>query len=96
MRIEATLWISYDADIDQARTVLVDMMKTIPGVVTTPAPSVAVVELADSSVNLALRAYGNAQDQASIQSEILEQAKKTLDASSIEIPFPQRVVTMIK
>lgn len=96
MRIEATVGIGYNESIDAAREVLLEAIKKTKGVLTNPPPSVAVTELGDSSVNLALRAYGSAQDQASIQSLLMENAKKALDAASIEIPFPQRVITTIK
>jgi small conductance mechanosensitive channel len=76
--------------------VLIEAIKNTTGVLVNPAPSVAVTELGDSSVNLALRAYGSPQDQASIQSLLMENAKKALDTASIEIPYPQRVITMIK
>lgn len=96
VRIEAAVWIGYNESIDAAREVLIEAIKNTTGVLVNPAPSVAVTELGDSSVNLALRAYGSPQDQASIQSLLMENAKKALDTASIEIPYPQRVITMIK
>jgi small-conductance mechanosensitive channel len=43
-----------------------------------------------------MRAYGNPQDEAPTRFALLENAKKALDEAGIEIPFPQRVITMIK
>lgn len=96
VRIEAAVWIGYSESIDAAREVLLEAIKSTEWVLANPTPSVAVIELGDNSVNLALRAYGSAEDQASIHSLLMENAKKALDAAGIEIPFPQRVVTITK
>lgn len=57
-----------------------------------PAPSVNVAELADSSVNLKLLPYCTAEDYWAVHFGVTEGAKEALDAAGIEIPFPQRVV----
>lgn len=96
MRIDAWVWIGYNEDIDNARAVLIQAIKKTPWVLPYPEPSVVVSELWDSSVNLTMRAYGNPQDEAPTRFALLENAKKALDEAGIEIPFPQRVITMIK
>ena len=57
-----------------------------------PAPFVGVIELGDSSVNLAVRPYAKPQDYWAVYFDLYEQGKKSLDKAGIEIPFPQRVV----
>ena len=96
MRIEAPVGIGYSENIDEARKVLLEAIKNTTWVLTSPSPSVVVTELADNSVNLMMRAYWNPQDEAPTRFMLLENAKKALDTAWIEIPFPQRVVTMIK
>lgn len=96
MRIDAEVWIGYSQSIDTAREVLLEAIYKTPWVLTDPAPSVVVSSLWDSSVNLTMRAYGDPQDEAPTRFALLENAKKALDAAWIEIPFPQRVVTMLK
>ena len=96
MRTEIPVWIWYDADIDQAKALLLEVVSNNDLVKKSPTPEVVVVELADSSVNFALRWYVNAQDYPAAYSQILESAKKVLDSNNIEIPFPQRVVHMVK
>lgn len=95
MRVEVPVWVWYNTDIDHARTILTEVAKNITGVKKSPSPDVVVSELWDSSVNLLVRAYWNAQDYPAIYSQILEEAKKALDKESIDIPFPHRVVHMI-
>ncbi len=67
-------------------------MKEDPKVLSTPAPSVNVITLADSSVNLAVRPYATPADYWDVYFGITEKSKKALDAAGIEIPFPQQVV----
>ncbi len=57
-----------------------------------PAAFVGVVELGDSSVNLAERPYTKPQDYWAVYFDLYEQGKNALDAAGIEIPFPQRVI----
>ena len=53
---------------------------------------VAVGDLADSSVNLAVRPWIKAADYAPASHELTERMKKALDEAGISSPFPQRDV----
>jgi small-conductance mechanosensitive channel len=59
-----------------------------------PKAVVLVSELADSSVNLTLRAWASAEDYWGFYFDIMENVKKQFDAQGISIPFPQRDVHM--
>ncbi|MEO0894889.1 MAG: mechanosensitive ion channel domain-containing protein [Bacteroidota bacterium] len=91
LRVDLVVGISYDADIKQAREVLMKVMEEDPKVMDNPAPSVNVLELADSSVNLAVRPYATPADYWDVYFGITEKAKIALDAAQIEIPYPQVV-----
>ncbi len=91
-RIDVTIGISYGSDLDEARRVLMEMMATHPLVLEEPAPSVEVLDLADSSVNLAVRPFAKSSDYWRVYFDTQELGKKALDRASIEIPFPQRDV----
>lgn len=52
----------------------------------------AVVDLADSSVNLVVRPWCNVADYWNVYFETIEMAKKVLEENGIHIPFPQRDV----
>lgn len=67
-----------------------------PEVLKDLAPLVAVSELADSSVNLAVRPWSTVEDYWDVYFETLEKGKVALDEANISIPFPQRDVHMIK
>ena len=94
-RMECIVGIAYEADIDQARQVILDAVKNNEYVVDDPAPGVSVAELGDSSVNLAVRPWVESASYAPASHSINECVKKALDAAGISIPFPQRDVHII-
>lgn len=91
-RMEVSVGIGYDDDIDKAREAIIAAVKQSPYVVDDPAPSVSVSELADSSVNLAVRPWVIAAKYAPASHDLNERVKKGLDAAGVSIPFPQRDV----
>ncbi len=92
VRVDMVVGIGYEADIDKAKSVLGEMIRAIPGVLSEPAPVIAVSELGDSSVNLVVRPYAKPADYWDVHFAATEGAKKALDAAGISIPFPQRDV----
>ncbi|MBS4039310.1 MAG: mechanosensitive ion channel [Flavobacteriales bacterium] len=93
-RIDQVIGISYNANIAQAKEVLLNALKSHPNILQEPEPQVFVVSLADSSVNLSVRAWVLPENFMTTSSDILEFGKQALDQHDIEIPFPQRVVTL--
>lgn len=91
LRVDLVIGISYDANIQQARDVIMQVMESDEKVLKNPAPSVSVLELADSSVNLAVRPFATPADYWDVYFGITEKAKIALDGAGIEIPFPQVV-----
>jgi small conductance mechanosensitive channel len=61
-----------------------------------PESTVAVSELADSSVNLVVRPWCKAADYWQVYFDITEAAKVGLEAGGISIPFPQRDVHLFE
>jgi small conductance mechanosensitive channel len=92
VRVDLVVGISYGSDIDRAKAVLLEAMAAHEKVLTEPAPFVGVLELADSAVSLAVRPHCKPEHFWDVYFGITEVAKKTLDAHSITIPFPQRDV----
>jgi len=91
-RVDLTIGISYDADIKKAKEVLLEVMSKDPNVLKNPAPTVNVSELADSSVNLAVRPWTKPTNYWDVYFDTLEECKIALDKANISIPFPQRDV----
>ncbi|MCL4124488.1 UNVERIFIED_CONTAM: hypothetical protein GTU68_043832 [Idotea baltica] len=90
-RVDLVIGVSYDADIKQTKEVLMNILIAHPKVLKDPAPSVTVLELADSSVNFAVRPWSLTADYWSVYFDVTENAKLELDKAGIEIPYPHRV-----
>jgi len=95
LRVDLTIGISYDSNIKEAKSILEATLANNPKVLKNPAPQVTVSELADSSVNLAVRPWAAPADYWDVYFECLEECKIALDEAKITIPFPQRDVHMI-
>jgi len=91
LRVDLTIGVSYDADIKKTKQVLTDVLVADPKVLKDPAPSVNVSELADSSVNFAVRPWATVDNYWDVYFGSLERCKEALDAAGIEIPFPHSV-----
>lgn len=89
-RIDLVAGIGYNDNIGRARDILMDIMTSHPQVLAEPAPSVAILELGDSSVNLAVRPWVDLDNYWQVRSDILEQIKQRFDESGISIPYPQQ------
>lgn len=91
LRVDLTIGVSYDADIKQTKEVLMKVLTDNPQVLQDPAPSVNVSELADSSVNFAVRPFATVADYWDVYFGTIEKCKIALDAAGIEIPYPHSV-----
>ncbi|MFX0556763.1 mechanosensitive ion channel family protein [Maribacter sp. CXY002] len=91
MRVDTTVGVDYGSDIKKTKEVLLEMLKSNPKVLQDPAPSVNVAELADSSVNLAVRPYCKPEDYWDVYFGTIEGTKDALDKAGIEIPYPHEV-----
>lgn len=88
-RVDIPVGVDYGNDIRGAREVLLGFARSHPSVLTEPAPEVVVDALADSSVNLVLRAWVNTPDFAQARSDLLEAVHRGLPEAGYNIPFPQ-------
>ncbi|CAZ94120.1 mechanosensitive ion channel family protein [Zobellia galactanivorans] len=91
MRVDTTIGVGYGEDIKTAKEVLLNVLTSDPKVLKDPAPSVNVSELADSSVNFAVRPFCKPEDYWDVYFGTLENCKLALDKAGIEIPYPHQV-----
>ena len=89
-RVDMTFGIGYDDDIDKARSVISEIIEADPRVLKDQATVIAVSELADSSVNFAVRAWTKSGDYWGFFWDTTEAVKKRFDAEGIGIPYPQQ------
>ena len=57
-----------------------------------PAPTIMVLELGASSVDLAVRPWVNSSEYWAVRSDLLENIKAAFDVNGISIPYPQQDV----
>ena len=91
LRVDLTFGVGYDSDIKQTKDVLMSVLTTNDKVLKDPAPTVNVSELADSSVNFAVRPWCTPEHYWDVYFETTENVKVALDKAGIEIPYPHAV-----
>ncbi|WP_461482648.1 mechanosensitive ion channel family protein [Porticoccus sp.] len=95
-RVDLVFGISYGDDIDKAKQLLQDVVNADERVLKDPEPTIAVVELADSSVNFVVRPWVNKADYWGVYFGLTEAVKKRFDQEGVSIPFPQTDVHLYK
>lgn len=91
-RVDLVIGVDYGSDIKKTKEVLMNVLTSNPKVIETPAPSVNLMELADSSINFAVRPWCKSEDYWAVYFGATEEIKEALDAAGIEIPYPHRVM----
>jgi small conductance mechanosensitive channel len=91
-RVDLTVGVGYGDDIDKVREVLSGIIAADDRIMSEPAPMIAVAELADSSVNFAVRSWVKSSDYWPVFFHLNETIKKRFDEEGISIPFPQQDV----
>ncbi|MDM9630555.1 mechanosensitive ion channel family protein [Robiginitalea aurantiaca] len=91
IRVDIVIGVGYDEDIKKTKEVLLGVLTSNPKVLKDPAPSVNVLELADSSVNFAVRPFCKPEDYWDVYFATQEGCKIALDEAGIEIPYPHSV-----
>lgn len=88
-RHNLTIGIGYDDDIDKAKQVIEEVLKGTPDVELDQGYDIFLNELADSSVNFAVRFVASNDNFWTAYRHFMEQIKKQFDANDIGIPYPQ-------
>ncbi|MBY0377369.1 MAG: mechanosensitive ion channel [Gammaproteobacteria bacterium] len=95
-RLDVSLGIDYDADIQEARKILLQEIAGHPQVQTEPAPLILVQNLGDNAVQLIARVWVEKDYYTEVKADLLERFKARLDAAHIGIPYPQLAVHLFK
>lgn len=91
-RVDMVIGVGYSDDLQKVEQVLQDVLSKDARVLGDPAPTIAVMELADSSVNFAVRPWVKTADYWAVYFDLTKNIKLRFDAEGIAIPFPQRDV----
>lgn len=86
--------IGYDADIGQAKEIIVGVLKAAEGVVDEPRPSAVVTDLSADGVNISIYFWINTDKHKPIQvfDAVATEIKKSLDAAGIEMYPPNSLI----
>lgn len=91
IRVDTVIGVGYGEDIKKTKDVLLEVLTSNELVLKDPAPSVNVMELADSSVNFAVRPFCKPEHYWDVYFATYENCKLALDKAGIEIPYPHEV-----
>ncbi len=95
-RVDVNVGVAYGTNLDKAVKIAMELMKKHKLVLENPEPSVAITELADSSINLQLRAWAKTSDYWTVKGELTKGIYEAYGKKGIEIPFPQMDVHLKK
>ncbi|TMO62988.1 mechanosensitive ion channel family protein [Pseudoalteromonas aurantia] len=94
--VKGEIGIAYHACSDTAIEVVTDVLATYPNVATNPKAQVGIEKFADSAVIISYRYWVPTTQIIESKLAINQQVYKAIKHAQIEIPFPQRVVTLHK
>jgi small conductance mechanosensitive channel len=95
-RVEMTVGVSYDDDLDKVRSTIQQLVDADERILKDPECLIAVSELADSSVNFIVRPWVNTADYSGVKFDLTEAIKKRFDKEGISFPYPQQDVHIYK
>jgi small conductance mechanosensitive channel len=94
-RVDISVGVAYDADIEQTRAVLTEVAGGIGEVLSEPAPQVFLSALGDSAVAWQVRLWCRTDDYWRVHETATRDVKAALDAHGLNIPFPQMDVHLM-
>ncbi|MCK4586984.1 MAG: mechanosensitive ion channel [Gammaproteobacteria bacterium] len=95
-RIDLIFGIGYEDNIKQAKALIDEAMNEDERILKDPEPVILLMELADSSVNFAVRPWVNSPDYWVVRGDLMERVKEKFDANGISIPYPQQDLHLYK
>jgi small conductance mechanosensitive channel len=96
LRVDLEFGIGYGDDIRKAKKILEELVASDERILSDPAPTVAVKELGDSSVNFVVRPWVKTEHYWDVHFNLTEKVKLTFDERGVSIPFPQRDVHLFQ
>lgn len=93
-RVDLVIRVSYQSDIDQVRREILSVVQADDRILKDREVTIAVMELAESSINFVVRPWVSTADFWPVRFDLLENIKKRFDEAGIEIPFPQMDIHM--
>jgi small conductance mechanosensitive channel len=95
-QLDVTVGVAYDTELNQALTVVREVLRDNARVIQDMTPVIGVQLLADSSINIAVRPWVPVQDYGPAGREINKSILEAFREHGIVIPFPQREVRLVQ
>ncbi|MFI3281583.1 MAG: mechanosensitive ion channel [Rikenellaceae bacterium] len=95
-RVEWVFGVAYGTDFDQAKGVIEEILSSHELVLQDKGLFIVLSELADSSVNIKVRAWCKSSDYFALYFDINQKIYSRFNADGIEFPFPQMDVHLSK
>lgn len=88
-RLDMTFSISYQADVNKAKKILMDICENHPMILKEMKPFIRISKQNTSSIDICVKAWVKNGDYWDVYFDMLEEVKKRFDEENIEIPFNQ-------
>jgi small conductance mechanosensitive channel len=95
-QLDVTVGVAYDTDLNQALTLIQEVLRDNARVLQDIAPVIGVRLLADSSVNIAVKPWVGVKDFSPAAGEINKSVLEAFREHGIVIPYPQREVRVLE
>jgi small conductance mechanosensitive channel len=95
-QLAVTVGVAYDTDLNQALTLINEVLRENPRVLRDVDPVIRVNRLADSSVNIAVGPWVGVQDYGPATGEVNKSVLEAFREHGIVIPYPQREVRLLQ
>lgn len=94
LREQYDVGIGYGDDVSQARSIMLEAVKGIEGVLADPGPDVLLWDLAGSSQNLRMRWWTkpHRHDVVAVRDRVLQAVAEALVGADIDLPFPTQQI----
>ncbi|MBR0273325.1 MAG: mechanosensitive ion channel [Bacteroidaceae bacterium] len=95
-RVDWVIGVEYGEDVEKARQIVLDILKSDTRVKDDPAPVVVLSELNSSSVDMTIRCWTTNEDYWDVLFQTREKIYNAFNAAGIGFPFPQVTVHQAK
>jgi small conductance mechanosensitive channel len=95
-QVDVTVGVAYDTELNQALTVIQEVLRENARVIQDMTPVIGVRLLADSSINIAVKPWVAVQDYGPVGGEINKSILEAFREHGIVIPYPQREVRLVQ
>jgi len=88
-RVDMTVDIHYDSDVEKAKTLIKSVIDKHPYALKDPEAYVRVSEYKDSAIALGIRVWALTENYYDLKDDLLEEIKYIFDQNDIIVPYPQ-------